>query len=217
MYQEEKETLRCEAVFNEDHTHRFLWKRIWDEKLPLAGVIMLNPCQSDGILLDVTSMLVMNNVAQLEGYGGVEVVNLYSKITDKLCFRWNSDEELNLAENDTFIRKMAAECKTVIVAWGKTPDSNQRAGKRAEKVLQLLRPHSDKLFCTTDGTRTNLHPLTPAIRHQWQLEKMDTEKTAVKKPARSPGRKKKAEAAVSEAVESTHSAEIPEKITAEAV
>ena len=27
----EKDTIKCEAVFNEDRTHRFLWKRVWDK------------------------------------------------------------------------------------------------------------------------------------------------------------------------------------------
>ena len=89
---------------------------------------MLNPAQSDDIVMDTTSSLVVNNIARLErfsgaqsqrpwplpphtppnqkvsasiasaekGFSGVEVLNLYSLLTSKLNFRWNSDEDLNL-------------------------------------------------------------------------------------------------------------------------
>lgn len=51
----EKDTIRCEAVFNEEHTHRFLWKRVWNKEKPVATVIMLNPNQSDNIITDTTT------------------------------------------------------------------------------------------------------------------------------------------------------------------
>ena len=48
----EKDTIRCESVFNDDRTHRFLWKRVWDKDKPIACVIMLNPCIADNIIND---------------------------------------------------------------------------------------------------------------------------------------------------------------------
>ena len=63
----EKDTIRCESIFNDDRTHRFLWKRVWDSKdKPIACVIMLNPCIADNIITDITTGLVCNNVARLE-------------------------------------------------------------------------------------------------------------------------------------------------------
>ena len=88
----EKETLKCEAVFNEERTHRYLWKRVWNKDKPLACVIMINPCMADCIVMDTTTYLVVNNIASLEEYGGVEIVNLYSILTTKLNFKQNSDE-----------------------------------------------------------------------------------------------------------------------------
>ena len=61
----EKDTIKCEAVFNDEKTHRFLWKRVWNKDKPLACVIMLNPCLSDNIVTDTTTSLVVNNVAML--------------------------------------------------------------------------------------------------------------------------------------------------------
>ena len=42
----ERDTIKCEAVFNEDRTHRYLWKRVWNRDNPLATVIVnaINNC-----------------------------------------------------------------------------------------------------------------------------------------------------------------------------
>ena len=166
----EKDTIRCESVFNEDRTHRYLWKRVWDKDKHLAAVIMLNPCMADNLTMDTTTFLVVNNVARLEEYGGVVIVNLYSLLTSKLNFRWNSDEDLNGPENDGYIKKAALECDTVILAWGKTQDSNQRVADRATAVLKLLHGQKEKLRVITDGERSGIHPLTPSVRAAWFLE-----------------------------------------------
>ena len=165
----EKETVKCESVFNEERTHRYLWKRVWDKDKPLMGVIMLNPCHADNIITDTTTALVVNNVARLEEYGGVEILNLYSMLTPKLNFRWNSDEELNDSENDNYIKKAVEECKTVVFAWGKAADNNQRIAERAEHVVAMLFKYKDKLKWISDGYRVGLHPLTPTLRTKWKL------------------------------------------------
>lgn len=122
----EKDMIKCEAIFNDDRTHRFLWRRVWSKDKPLACVVMLNPCLADTIITDTTTSLVVNNIARLETYGGVEIVNLYSLLTNKLNFRWNSDEMLNDKENDTYIKKSAEACDTVILAWGTGAACNKR-------------------------------------------------------------------------------------------
>ena len=100
----EKDTIKCESIFNDDRTHRYLWKRVWDKDKPAISVIMLNPSQADNIITDTTTYLVVNNVANLGEYGGVEVLNLYSKLTTKLRFS-ESNDELNCEENDSYILK----------------------------------------------------------------------------------------------------------------
>ena len=176
----EKHTIKCESVFNDERTHRYLVKRVWDKDKPCMAVIMINPCMSDNVVTDTTTMLVINNVARMEEYGGVHILNLYSMLTNKLCFRFNSDEDLSHKENDTYILKSAEECSKVILAWGKTENTNQRIGERATKVVSLLQPFSDKLFQISDGERIGLHPLTPTARARWDLVKFDVKKTAEK-------------------------------------
>ena len=166
----DKDTIKCEAVFNELRTHRYLWKRVWNRDKPLAAVIMLNPCMADTLTMDTTTFLVVNNVARLDQFGGVVIVNLYSRLTSKLSFRWNSDEDLNDPENDSYIRKAAAEAETVILAWGRGQDTNQRIADRVNAVLRLLDGSKEKLRVISDGERSGIHPLTPSVRSCWELE-----------------------------------------------
>lgn len=167
----EKDTIKCEAIFNDERTHRFLWKQVWNKDKPLACVIMLNPCMADTLITDTTTYLVVNHIAGLEKYGGVEIVNLYSMLTNKLDFRWNSDEMLNDQENDTYIKKSAEAGEIIILGWGTGAAANQRVASRIEAVMDLLKDHADKMHIISDGNRKGIHPLTPTARAQWILEK----------------------------------------------
>jgi hypothetical protein len=169
----EKTNIKCESVFDDAHTHRYLWKRVWQKEKPLAAVICLQPSLSDNIIQDTTTALIVNNIARLDTYGGVVILNLYSMLTNKLSFRFNSDEELSHKENDDYIVKAAQECDTIVLAWGKGGNTNERIAKRAEQVIQMLLPYEDKLYVITDGERSFLHPLTPQIRQSWELVKFD--------------------------------------------
>lgn len=166
----EKDTIKCESIFNDKHTHRYLWKRVWNKEKPSISIIMLNPCQADNIITDTTTALVVNNVAKLEEYGGIEILNLYSKLTPKIRFQ-ETDEELNDKDNDTYILKSVETSSKTILAWGKASNSNARIEERAVAVLNLLEPYQDKLYMISDGERTGLHPLTPSVRSKWILEK----------------------------------------------
>ena len=169
----EKETIKCEAIFTDDHQHRLYWKRVWNKDKPMACVIMLNPCMSDNIVTDTTTSLVVNNVARLEEYGGVSIVNLFSLLTPKLQMRWARDIDINDPENDKYIKKASEEASTVILAWGKGAENNVRIVDRANQVIDLLAPHKEKFRVISDGKRKGLHPLTPTVRAQWTLESFE--------------------------------------------
>ena len=172
----EKDTIKCEAIFNDEHTHRYLWRRVWDKDKPTIAIIMLNPCHADNIVTDTTTSLVVNNVAKLQEYGGVEILNLYSKLTTKIKFKEETDEELNDKENDSYILKTVAASSKTILAWGKASSSNVRIEERANAVIEMLKEHHDKMYMISDGERIGLHPLTPSIRSQWILEKCEFKK-----------------------------------------
>lgn len=179
----EKVTIKCEAVFSDDHMHRVLWQRVWSKDKPLAAVLALNPALSDNLVTDTTTSLIVNNVARLEKFGGVVIVNLFSRLTNKLNFRWNSDDDLNILANDEYIRKAASDCEVVILAWGKAADTNQRIAARAEHVIAMLEDAKERLMVISDGERSGLHPLTPSIRSQWILEPFAPNKNDESAPA----------------------------------
>ena len=163
----EKETIKCEAIFNEDRTHRLLWKQVWDKEKPLVCVVMLNACMANTVITDTTTYLVVNNVYRLGDYGGVAIVNLFSLLTPKL--RFDTSAILNDEENDSYIKKAAEEASVVILAWGKAADTNLRIAERAKQVVALLGDQKEKLCIISDGKRMGQHPLTPSVRAEWIL------------------------------------------------
>ena len=177
----ERETVKSEVIFNDDRTHKFVLKRTWNKAKPQAMVVMLNPCDADSVICDTTTFLVVNNVARLEDFGGVTIVNLYSLMSSKLCLKWYSDEELTLPENDDYIVKNADEASKIIIAWGRGVEMNKRIEDRAMQVLNLLMPYREKMFLISDGDRVGLHPLTPSIRNRWILEHFDEASVKAKK------------------------------------
>ena len=172
----EKDTIKAESHFSEDRQHKFLTKRTWNKDKPSLAVIMLQSGFSDNLVNDTTTGLVVNAVARLESYGSVQILNLYSKITNHLNFRYNSDEDLSPKENDDYILKSASECEKIVLAWGKTENTNMRVAERVLNVIELLTPYKDKLYCISDGKDSFYHPLFPGVRQGWQLSPVDISK-----------------------------------------
>ena len=46
----EKDTIKCESIFNDDHTHRYLWKRVWDKDKPMGILTVLWVAAHVGII-----------------------------------------------------------------------------------------------------------------------------------------------------------------------
>ena len=210
----EKDTIKCESIFNDERTHRFWWKRVWDAKKPIACVIMLNACVADNVIMDTSTYLVVNAIANLEDYGGVIIVNLFSKLTSKLNFKWNGVEDYNLPENDDYIKKAAEESEVVVLAWGKGAANNRSIEERAIDVINLLDAHKSKMRVIYDGEKAGIHPLTPSVRNGWQLLKL-SEVPAVEEKAKEA----KAEEADTEEVSETETddAEVTEEATEESM
>jgi hypothetical protein len=122
--------------------------------------------------MDTTTYLVVNAIANLEDYGGVIIVNLFSKLTSKLNFKWNGVEDYNLPENDNYIMKAAEESDIVVLAWGKGAANNHSIEERAVDVINLLDVYKSKMRVIYDGEKAGIHPLTPSVRQGWQLLKL---------------------------------------------
>lgn len=158
-------TISNEAVFSDDNRHRLLLRKVWDNEKPTAMIIMINPNSADELSSDTTTMLVMNNLQKL-GYGSVDIVNLYTRITGKIHFRFNSDEDLLHPDTDGIILKSAENADTIIIGWGTVGLHNLRIRERQKAVLNMLKPFSDKICQIGEN---GCHPLTPAIRNYWDL------------------------------------------------
>lgn len=167
----EKSVVSNEAVFSDDGMHRLLLRKQWDNKKPSAMIIMINPNSADNLSIDMTTMLVVNNLNRLD-FGSVDIVNLYTKIAPKIHFRFNSDEDLLCPENDSIILESAEMADIIIVGWGTVGSHNQRIRERQHSVLDMLKPYRDKLFQIGEN---GCHPLTPTVRSEWMLEPFEME------------------------------------------
>ena len=163
----EKSTIKTEAIFTQDHTQRLLLKKVWDTDKPTASVIMINPHTADTFYTDSTTMYTLNNLYQL-GFGAANLLNLYTRICDRLALRFNSDEDLLDPQNDDMILKCAAESDTIIIAWGSAGHNSQRVRDRQAELLEKLRNYPLKVI--TDSRGIIYHPLSPNVRSKWILK-----------------------------------------------
>lgn len=171
----EKSIIRTEACFSKDGQHRYLLRKEWNKNEKKAMTIMINPSSADEILIDHTTMYVVNNLSKL-GFGSVDMVNIFSKINIKISTKENI-EDLVDKENDTYILKSANKAEYIIIAWGKGGETNKKIKARQNEVLEmLLKEHKDKLHTIQDDRgREGYHPLAPQIRFNWILKKLDIE------------------------------------------
>lgn len=160
---------RSKALFSDDKKHRLLLSKTWNKDGKTATIIMINPNHADTVAMDLTTMLVINNLNAL-GFGAVNIVNLYSMITGRLNLRFNSDDDLIDKDTDKIITQCAEMSDAVIIAWGSAGNTSQRVRLRKAQLLEQLRPFENKLYKIGDK---GYHPLTPIIRTHWELVPYD--------------------------------------------
>lgn len=126
---------------------------------------MLAPSEASGIVLDSTTLLVLNNAARL-GYGSVTILNLFATLND-FTLRQAEDED---SENLNAIVAAAQEADAVIYAAGVGKAQNKAFQRRQRQVLHALQPVEAKLqcLCNEEGEARLQHPLSPAVR-TWYL------------------------------------------------
>ncbi|PTK38378.1 hypothetical protein BUZ46_02155 [Staphylococcus hominis] len=160
--------IETEAIFSDDEQHRYLLKKTWDRKLPTCTVITMYP-HLDGILsLDLTTVLILNQLSSENNYGSVYLVNLFSNI--KTPENLKHVKEPYDKHTDIHIMKAVSESETVILAYGAYA---KRPGveKRAEQVIEMLKPHKKKIKKLINPvTNEIMHPLNPKARQKWTLK-----------------------------------------------
>ncbi len=166
-----KSTMKTEAHFSEDGKHRYLLKKEWNRNKKKAMVIMKNPSDAGQLILDHTTMFVINNLVRLD-YGSVEILNLYSKINAKTIKEMDENKE-SMTANDTQIGNSASRADTIVLAWGMGCSTSKKATERQQTVLKLLVKHKDKLVVIeAENGRSGFHPLSPQVRRSWKLRKI---------------------------------------------
>lgn len=166
----EKSVIKTEVVFSADKTQRYLLRKEWDGKnKKKAMVIMISPSISNEIVIDHTTMFVINNLSKLE-YGSVDIVNIFTDVGGSRAVRDISlDDE---RQNEHCVKEAAEKADTIIIAWGSIGENNQSVKKRQDMLLQHLSSFDDKLFQIADDKgKVGFHPLSPQVRNQWHLVK----------------------------------------------
>lgn len=130
-----------EATISPCGRYRYdLW-RVWDELLPYAAFIMLNPSTADAAADDPTIRRCVG-FARAWGYGGIVVTNLFA-------WRATDPRELRMArdpigpDNDKAILRWATYARSgvVVCAWGAEAATGKRPLLRQQPahVMLLLR------------------------------------------------------------------------------
>ena len=102
------------AEFSDDRKYRYALWRIWDRTKPLAMFVGLNPSTANETESDPTIKSV-GRICKHNGYGGFYMMNCFAFVsTNPAELQLETDNNVN----DYWLKKIAAECKTIVFAWG---------------------------------------------------------------------------------------------------
>jgi hypothetical protein len=143
-------TINAGAEFSDCCLYRYKLWRIWDDTLPLAMCIGLNPSLATGTKSDPTITNLTKMLKKL-GYGGFYMMNLFAWISP------NPKDLLSckdaIGENESKLKEVENLCKEVIFCWG----NFKLADDRVKKVL-LNYPNAKCFGKTLSGKPR--HPLS---------------------------------------------------------
>ena len=164
-----KNTLETEAIFSDDQQHRYLLKKTWDKDKQVITIITMYP-HYDGVLnIDLTTQLIMNKVSEMDVFGSIHFVNLYSNITTPINLKHL--ENAYDKHTDIQIMKAVKESDEVILAWGAYA-KKPVVEARVNEILEMLKAHKKKVKKLINlQTNEIIHPLNPKARTKWILKK----------------------------------------------
>ncbi len=160
--EQERGGVRCTATFSPDpgRTYRYTLGRTWDDRLPVATFLMLNPSTADAYCDDATIRRCLG-FARAWHAGGLLVVNLYAlRATNPAELLTHADPvgPANDAVLTTVLTASLAGADTgtpLVAAWG----AHRAAATRAHHVYALLRGRGLRPRCL--GTTSAGHPRHP--------------------------------------------------------
>ena len=139
------------ATFSRCRTWRYTLERCWDENLPVALFVLLNPSKADEHVDDNTLRRGIG-FARRWGYGSVVFVNLFAFCATEPADMKAAGDPVG-PENDDWIVTKVLESDLIVLAWG---HHGSHRGRDLE-VLELLRGYD----CYTLGTTKYGHPKHP--------------------------------------------------------
>ncbi|MED3440191.1 DUF1643 domain-containing protein [Bacillus subtilis] len=150
------------AIYSEDGSNRYLLERIWDQNLPIAAVLMLNPSIAGEIKTDRTVMNVINYLID-KGFGGIRVVNIFSHVSTPQSGLKSRDDSHDSINND-YIEGAFKDSLISIIAWVRGGYTD-----RKEEVLKIFKKYGDKvkIFVDEHG-KEGRHPLL--LNEKWDLK-----------------------------------------------
>lgn len=160
-------TIQTESRFSKDKKHRLLLSYSWNDKLPSVLVITNFPGSSDGLVSDLTTSLVINNVA-VQGFGSVKLANLFSLVGG--LGAKDAYTAGFVAATDQVILLEASKVNTVVIATGSFGSNNKRGKQRQNELLNQLKKADliSKVKWLVDGHGKAVHPLSS--RKEWILK-----------------------------------------------
>lgn len=137
------------AEFSKCGKYRYKLWRIWDNSLPKAMCIGLNPSNANAIKNDPTINYLRMMLSKL-GYGGFYMMNLFAWISSKPEQLLTCDDPIG--DNENKLKDVEKICDAVIVCWG----NFKQAKQRIEEVLPKY-PNAKCFGKNANGTP--YHPL----------------------------------------------------------
>lgn len=139
------------AEFSSCKKYRYKLWRIWDESLPKAMCIGLNPSTANESKNDPTIGALSRALKKL-GYGGLYMVNLFPIISSDPEILLDVSVKLNTLENDVKLAETHLLCKDVIVCWGAFKQATNR-------IKEVLPRYPDALCFGKNADGTPEHPM----------------------------------------------------------
>lgn len=137
------------AEFSKCGKYRYKLWRIWDESLPKAMCIGLNPSTANANKNDQTINYLVMMLSKL-GYGGFYMMNLFAWISSKPADLLTCPDPLG--ENENKLQEVESICDDVIVCWGNFKQSQDR-------IKEVLPRYPNAKCFGKNKNGTPFHPL----------------------------------------------------------
>jgi hypothetical protein len=162
-----KSCIETTAIYSDDQKCRYVLRKVWDNALPMATFIGINPSDATELFIDKTVMNLMNHLVKIGGYGGVNIVNLFAfraKKQKELSNRSDILEQCNIQ----YISEALKHSELAIIGWGRDAERKKQY-REAINVTKRALSKYENIQCFKDGKgNVNCH-LSIGYNNSWTL------------------------------------------------